>query len=772
MKKGSEKKADQSSIPDEDGMLPEYDFRGGVRGKYAERYAAGTSVTLTAPQHATGTATVVGGAAVTMVTDGPCLRGTLDNLGQGYGAKPLNERSLVKAKDDALGLLSDVLKAYEEDVAPGELGKGGSGRAKPANPRRGRCPTGLLYGRIQSGKTVAMIAFTAAAIDNGFRVVIVFTTDFVKLVEQTAKRFRALDGPLVKDSTGVDSWARDAEHIKRQIAQHGLVVICAKNQAHLGTLIDLLQEVGAAGYPALVLDDEADQATLDTTTAARSAQKPNAPSHASTIHRKTVRNDAPWEIGESVRERLPHHVFVQVTATPYALLLQRSDNVLRPRFARLLEPAEGYTGGEAFFSDEHLAKGGTAPLVFVDEQDSADLQDDSRTEAPRGLQQALTFFLVSAGAQLVRDKTVRAQGQNFLCHSSVKKIDHARVAALIATYLGRVLDELKKPGVPSGDIGLNLNWAHLELEKTLPDAAPFQEILAAIRNRLPRREIPIVNSANSSAEFGREMNFIVGGNILGRGLTIENLLVTYYVRRAKGESQMDTVLQHARMFGYRSAIMPYTRVFLPEDLAFRFNGIHVAEQRLREQLGTTSAQSKILVETVPGLRATRANVLDTDVSAYGPGEQIYPVAPALGRWNNPAKNAKVETALKKAMGGFLASHKFVDVPIEKLVELMQLIPYPENDDAGRWDPRTLGEILLRIKGRFGGRGAIFYRQMDRQTARLTSAAASGAETKLAKQQGVPVLFLFHDSGKYLGQAFWYPTLVLPEDMTTQVFNAS
>jgi hypothetical protein len=70
--------------------------------------------------------------------------------------------------------------------------------------------------------------------------------------------------------------------------------------------------------------------------------------------------------------------------------------------------------------------------------------------------------------------------------------------------------------------------------------------------------VPIVNSANSPVDFGRQLNFIVGGNILGRGLTIDNLLVTYYLRRAK-VSQMDTVLQHARMFGYRQPLMPYTR---------------------------------------------------------------------------------------------------------------------------------------------------------------------------------------------------------------------
>src|SRR6185295_720641 len=104
-----------------------------------------------------------------------------------------------------------------------------------------------------------------------------------------------------------------------------------------------------------------------------------------------------------------------------------------------------------------------------------------------------------------------------------------------------------------------------ELKKTLNPAPPLEEILDRIRKRLPRREVPIVNSANSAVDFSRQLNFIIGGNILGRGLTIDNLLVTYYLRRAR-VSQMDTVLQHARMFGYRQLLMPYTRVFLPDSL--------------------------------------------------------------------------------------------------------------------------------------------------------------------------------------------------------------
>lgn len=721
---------------------------------------------MTDAENIRGSATLLGAKAVEMVTDGQCLAGTLENLRDGYGADPMPETALTKIKTDALDLLELVLKAYTEGVAIGEVGVRGSGMASAAAPIGSRCPTGLLYGRVQSGKTVAMITFCAAALDNGFRVIVVLTSDYVKLVQQTARRFGALAGPLVKDSTAIENWDPDVEHIRKQVRDHGLVLVCQKNQAHLQTLVEFLQKVNAGQYPALVLDDEADQATLDTTTAARAAQRPNAPQVASTIHRRMIRNDAPWEEAESVRERLPHHVFIQVTATPYALLLQNSDNPLRPTFTKLLEPGEGYTGGEAFFAEDHVDDDGLPPVVFVDETESATIQAGA-TEAPVGLKRAIAFFLVSSSAQAIRMPASRSQGQNFLCHTSPRTAEHEHVGDLIRAFLGRIGDDIDKDDLP-GETGMRLGWAYEELRRTLADPPSFADIRNLVRRRLPRREILMVNSASSPAEFGPQLNFIVGGNILGRGLTIENLLVTYYLRRAR-ISQMDTVLQHARMFGYRRSLMPFTRVFLPESLAFRFHGIHVAEQRLRQLLSNTDARTRVPVQTVLGLRATRPNVLDTgSLSGYGPGEQVYPIAPQLDG-AVLARNSKVEDALKAAFGGSLRPSQFIDVPIQTLVDLMALVPYSE-DDAGNWDPDTLGKILHAIGEKYDGRGSLFYRQMERRRERLTTGAASGDEVDLAHQRKRPTLLLFRDTGKYLGKEFWYPTVILPTDMPAQVFN--
>jgi hypothetical protein len=716
-----------------------------------------------------GTARIVSEATVEMVTDGPCLTGTLEQLETGVGAKPMPHAALAKVRTDAIGLLGKVLHAYATRVAPGEVGAAGTVLAADGGPISGRSPTGLLYGRVQSGKTVAMITFCAAAIDNGFRVIVVLTSDFVKLVEQTADRFAALDGPLIKNALQSDSWNDDREHVKKHIAKHGVVFICTKNQQRLTALVDFLNAIGAADYPALVLDDEADQATLDTTVQARTSGRKNAPTQPSAIHRKTVQDDE----GQSIRQTLRHHVFVQVTATPYALLLQNVDSDLRPTFTHLLEPGDGYTGGEAFFDVAHVEQA-LPPLVSVDEEESAQIESQLDGVPPLGLQRALAFFLVAAGAQNVLEPLSRSVGQNFLCHTSQKTTEHARVAMLIRHYLNRLSDDLES-GSTDAETMMRLHWGYDELRRTMPDAPPFDAIVERIAKRLPRRDVPIVNSANSPVDFGRQLNFIVGGNILGRGLTIDNLLVTYYLRRAK-VSQMDTVLQHARMFGYRRPLMPYTRVFLPDSLAARFHFIHNAEQNLRRQLVASGGPNRVTVETMSALRATRLNVLDTrNLSAYEPGGHIYPGGPGLSR-KDLDRGPAIEAAVKKLLGGTLREGEFVPVALSDLLSLLPQMPFDE-DLANMWDPSMLARVLERMGPRYGNRGFIFYRPMKRRKPTLPTGALSGDELREARNQSAPVLCVFRDDGRAMmahtnGREYWYPSLVLPSDMPTQVFNTT
>ena len=726
-----------------------------------------------------GTASIptTASSAPRLVVDGKCLTGTIERLAGGHGSKPMERSALQHSKAQAEDMLAHIVRQYQQDVASGEVGAEGGARASEGAPVAGRCPTGLLYGRVQSGKTVAMIILSALAIDNGFRVIVVFTSNYLKLVEQTASRFEALEGPLVHSSTMNDDWQADAEHIKKNIGAHGLVVVCAKDSNHSLALIEFLRQVEAANYPAMILDDEADQASLDTTVASRSLKKASAPAFSSTIHRRLVQNDRTAELGESVRETLRHNVFVQVTATPYSLFLQNIDHPLRPQFTCLLEPGDGYTGGESFFADAFVEPDdGAPPLVFVDEDESATLEDDP-SDAPPGLARAIAFFLLAAAAQSLTQQGARAQGQNFLCHTSVKTAEHDRVGDLIRRFLSKLETDLAAP--LAGETSMRMHWAYAELLKTLPRAPTLDELVAELRGRIHRRRIYIVNAGTSDVDFGRELNFVVGGNILGRGLTIDNLLVTYYMRRAK-VSQMDTMLQHARMFGYRRRLMPYTRVFLPETLAMRFHSIHASEDSLRTLFVAATDVKTIPVQVVGQMRPTRSSVLDSGtLGAYQPGQHLYPIVPAYRKSELGDSYAKIEKKLHKIVAEDPREGVFVPVPITSTPGMLLQMIRVSDDDSDRWDPRMLRSVIESISKRHGESGFIFHRGMERgarsKSSKLPTGAVSREELRDAKAKDAVVLLLFHDngqSGAWDSVPFWYPSLVFPTSMANQVFNTS
>ena len=228
-----------------------------------------------------------------LVTDGKCLTGTLQLLA---AAGSLSPEATASVRSQAEALLSDVLQAYENGVARGEVGAGGTHLASEAAPLAGACPTGLLYGRVQSGKTAAMVVSSALAFDNGFRVIVVFTSNYLDLVKQTAKRLEIVEGPIVRSSVSLDVLEKDAARIEQAISTHGLLIVCAKDPNHILSLVDFLRKVRADRYPALIFDDEADQATPDTTANARSSGRKSPPLHSSTINRRIVRNNARDEL--------------------------------------------------------------------------------------------------------------------------------------------------------------------------------------------------------------------------------------------------------------------------------------------------------------------------------------------------------------------------------------------------------------------------------------------------------------------------------------------
>lgn len=266
-----------------------------------------------------------------------------------------------------------------------------------------RPTTGLVYGRIQSGKTRAMITSTAMAFDNGFRISVVMTSNINDLVAQTHIDFsRGLPGIMTftKDSDLEREEANTRLHLERGDGR--LLIICSKGDTSLHNVSRYLRNIRAARFPTIIFDDEGDQASLDTNTRKRSRS-------GVAVAPSTINNI----IQHRLRAAVPRHIYVSVTGTPQAVLLQSAESSHRPSFIVMLPPGDSYVGGAVFFNAEEPEDNSNL-IVLVDQNEQRQLLN-RRQPIPSGLRESILFFLVSSAAAF-RNLPFPEHGYSYLCH--------------------------------------------------------------------------------------------------------------------------------------------------------------------------------------------------------------------------------------------------------------------------------------------------------------------------------------------------------------------
>jgi hypothetical protein len=488
-----------------------------------------------------------------------------------------------------------------------------------------------------------------------------------------------------------------------------------------------------------------------------------------------IENTAPGEEGESLRETLPHHVFFQVTATPYVLLLQREDAVIRPSFFYLLEPGDGYCGGAEFFENfDPNQQPAERPIVVVPRTEAQALLA-ARPNVPAGLASSCRVFVL-AGAMhaLTRDdRWFPPKGYKHLSHTSVRIDHHVRVANLIAKCVRTMRHELRRhQSQPTLEA---FQSAYDELCTTVPNPPTLPVLLEMASQGIGQTEVVRVNAQTGEPEFGPTYNFVVGGNILARGLTIDDLLVTYYLREAM-TAQMDTVWQHARMYGYRADQMPYTRVYVPSHLGTLFRQIHESEQEQRTLLARSLDGD---IPTVPILtpdraRPTRPGALEAGALRIFGGDLAQIVPYYLVPQSADGSAAKIAQILREngvPLDERARENRFREVALDLVKEIVGLVPIREYDD-GRWDADAVIALLDATAQKYGERACLYARPFDPGddvNARRVRGVLSGPEVTMSQAKRKFVLALTY-AGEAAAPTAWYPTLVVPTDLPPHVFN--
>lgn len=465
---------------------------------------------------------------------------------------------------------------------------------------------GLVVGYVQSGKTANFTAVAARAVDAGYRLVIVLSGIHDSLRAQTQNRLeRELTGHqsdgLPRAELGREwiSLTTPSEDFKEQdvrILQSPapFLAVVKKNVSVLQKLDRWLR--AAQRYledmPVLVIDDEADQASINT--------KGNRPLDPAVREEDDAdENTAPSRTNALIRSLLSRTrkaAYIAYTATPFANVLvspvavDRSvgEDLFPKDFVIQLPRPKGYTGTEELFGVSAQERD---VLRTVPDEDVRALRTSRKRAkgevviglSPEGLPSSLAEALVSfclAGA-VRKERGLAPKPHTMLVHVSQRVADQERIANAIREQLD-LWREADRQGQSLDSVFMPI-WEQMRAGVAV--RADNEEILRNSAEVLRQIVVLELNSvAGENLEYdekpGRHI-VAVGGNRLSRGLTLEGLTVSYFLRTA---TMCDTLLQMARWYGFRHGYEDLIRIWTTDGIARWFSELALVEQSLRDSI--------------------------------------------------------------------------------------------------------------------------------------------------------------------------------------------
>lgn len=523
---------------------------------------------------------------------------------------------------------------------------------------------GLVVGQVQSGKTSNYTGLICKAADAGYKLILVLTGTHNSLRSQTQLRLdagflgfdtqyqqRADDdknqtlfgtglmpgfprlraGSLTNSSDGGDFRDTRARNYSVPIGDYPVILVVKKNTSILSNILKWVRGVegedGPGGertisrIPLLMIDDEADNASIDTS---------------------RLDADGASATNKVIRELLhtfQQSAYVGYTATPYANIYSGSDpseealgdDIFPRSFIESLRPPSNYFGAERMFGlgpdSEHAT-----PLPVhrrVNDETTWMPPDHDRTwvptgELPASLREAIRSFMLTCAARRARGQT--HVHNSMLIHVTRFQDVQDRVADQVDDERMRLQNRLRYGDGNRPDQLLDelreLWERDFEATSTAAGVPPHLRVgWDAVREQLHaavlKIEMRTMNGRSKDAlEYYEQRRtglsvIAVGGNKLSRGLTLEGLSVSYYLRASR---MYDTLMQMGRWFGYRPGYEDLCRLYTTPELVRWYTEITLAQDELRRELeemairGKTPEKYGLRVRTsAAGLSITASN---------------------------------------------------------------------------------------------------------------------------------------------------------------------
>lgn len=519
-----------------------------------------------------------------------------------------------------------------------------------------RC-RGLVVGYVQSGKTANMTAVIAKAVDAGYNLIVVLGGVTKKLRAQTQRR---LERDVV--ARYPHAWHRysdtteDGDFVVPRNGRftmpnpgHPQIVVMKKVVTRLDSFLQTIRNTGKVpailgSLRTLIIDDECDQASVN-------AKEDDDPARTNKLIREII-------------HALPAVSYVGYTATPFANVFinpfpknkEVLDDLYPEDFITALPRPKDYFGAREVFgfapdnaddyAGESEGKNMLRVIPAIKSNDEVRLLKPPngkaaatfRPQVTVELENAILWFLLTCAIRRRRGQA--GEHMTMLIHTSQSIKQHE--------FMEEAISQWRSLNAPFIRAGVGASWDRLlscwnvETEK-FPlqgpgeEALDLKDLLPFLNETLDALEIVVENSASlerlkyadekaeeGAAEEIPRTYIVVGGSVLARGLTLEGLAVSFFLRTAL---QYDTLLQMGRWFGYRHGYDDLPRLWASEDLIGNFRALAVIEEEIREDIRVyrerkaSPLEFAVRVRSIPGMAITAAgkmrHALRTSISFEG-----------------------------------------------------------------------------------------------------------------------------------------------------------
>ncbi len=505
------------------------------------------------------------------------------------------------------GFNEKTLDSFSQDVLDPILNQLGNPKSTEPFGRYG-----LIVGDVQSGKTMNYIGMINKAADAGYKIIVVLTGTIETLRKQTQKRidegFVGFDSdtsiqkgqkcvgvgldPLSKKglkaasftsrSSDFDTRTANALGLSMAMLTAPVIIVAKKNVKVLERITEWLQQNnnmtnGKIDHPLLVIDDEADNASINT---------------------RSDEDDNPTRTNACIRSLLflfSKYTYVGYTATPFANVFINPDgykpelgpDLFPSDFIFSLTPNESYIGGKDIFLEDAKYR---KALIANDDCDevlpASHKKGHDFKKLPSTLKDALILFAITNVIRDLRDdeSAHRAMLVNISRFISMHDVIRDQVNA----YFDKILSSFFALGKTSEDDAITKKAEELYNREyaSTQNGTLWYEVKSKIYDSNKDVMILSINSDNDMLNYAEYSScgaraIFIGGLSLSRGLTLEGLCISYFFRYSK---TYDVLFQMGRWFGYRPHYDDLFRIFMPNELIGWYATITESMEQLRIDL--------------------------------------------------------------------------------------------------------------------------------------------------------------------------------------------